>query len=185
MLSDFDTCHNQAWLGLFVSLLLSMPSVPKESFLWQDHWKPLYCAFYEINIILNKQIPLAKVLWMDIFISRKGSDWKSNWIVPTSWSWITEPPLVGQAPLWVCMMKQPHEVCRSNRGSAIQWKRVGKYQPYPVRTFIHWTRNFFCNLWPWYCPVHSMIFYWECSTHANFLSLEEGPSNFFWVSYAP
>ncbi len=29
-------------------------------------------------------------------------------IVPTCWSWITEPPLVGQAPSWVCMMKQPH-----------------------------------------------------------------------------
>ncbi len=23
-------------------------------------------------------------------------------------SWITELRLVGQAPLWVCMMKQPH-----------------------------------------------------------------------------
>ncbi len=38
----------------------------------------------------------------------KGSDWKSNRIVPTRWSRITEPPLVGQVPLWVCMMKQPH-----------------------------------------------------------------------------
>ncbi len=79
----------------------------------------------------------------------KGSDWKSNWIVPTHWSWIPEPPLVGQVSLWVCMMKQPHmwlnmeilniaiwnEVCRCNRGSAIRWGRVGKYQPYPVRTF--------------------------------------------------
>ncbi len=27
-------------------------------------------------------------------------------IVPTRWSWISQPPLVGQAPSWVCMMKQ-------------------------------------------------------------------------------
>ncbi len=31
-----------------------------------------------------------------------------EWIVPTHWSWITEPPLVGRAPSWVCTMKQPH-----------------------------------------------------------------------------
>ncbi len=24
----------------------------------------------------------------------KGSDWKSNWIVPTRWSGVTEPPLL-------------------------------------------------------------------------------------------
>ncbi len=30
-------------------------------------------------------------------------------IVPTHWSWITESLLVGQAPSWVCMMKQPHK----------------------------------------------------------------------------
>ncbi len=29
-----------------------------------------------------------------------------------------------------------NEVRRSNRGSAIQWERVGKYQPYPVRPFV-------------------------------------------------
>ena len=28
-----------------------------------------------------------------------------DWIVPIRWSWITEPPLVGQAPSWVYMMK--------------------------------------------------------------------------------
>ena len=38
--------------------------------------------------------------WEKIML--KGSDWKSNWIVPTRWSWITEPPLVGQALSWVC-----------------------------------------------------------------------------------
>ncbi len=71
----------------------------------------------------------------------KRSYWESNWIVPSRWSWITEPPLVGQASLWVCMMNLAiwNEVCRSNRGSAIQWERVGKYQPYPVRTFISLT----------------------------------------------
>ncbi len=44
-----------------------------------------------------------------------------DWIVPTHWSWMMEPPLVGQ-------------VCRSNRCSVIQWEQVGKYQSYPVRT---------------------------------------------------
>ncbi len=29
---------------------------------------------------------------------------EKDWIVPTRWSWITEPQLVGQAPSWVCMM---------------------------------------------------------------------------------
>ncbi len=29
-----------------------------------------------------------------------------DWIVPTRWSWITEPWLVGQGLSWVCMMKQ-------------------------------------------------------------------------------
>ena len=33
------------------------------------------------------------------------------------------------------MGKLHHEVCRGNRGSAIQYERVGKYQPYPVRPF--------------------------------------------------
>ena len=28
-----------------------------------------------------------------------------------------------------------NEVCRGNRGSAIQWEWAGKYQPYPVRPF--------------------------------------------------
>ncbi len=65
-----------------------------------------------------------------------------DWIVPTRWSWITETPLVGQAPSWVCMLNLAiwNEVCRSNGGSVIQWERVGKYQPYPVRTFIVWQR---------------------------------------------
>ena len=53
-----------------------------------------------------------------------------DWIVPTRWSWITELPLVGHLNITMCI-----EVCRSNRGSAMQWERVGKYQPYPVRPF--------------------------------------------------
>ena len=47
--------------------------------------------------------------------------WLENyWIVPTPWWWIMMPQLVGQAPSWVRMVKQSHEVCRWNRDSPIQ-----------------------------------------------------------------
>ncbi len=36
-----------------------------------------------------------------------------------------------------------NEVRRSNRDSAIQWERVGKYQPYPVRPFESWIQACF------------------------------------------
>ncbi len=61
----------------------------------------------------------------------RGWNWIRTGLCPrTRWSWITEPPLVWQAPSWVCMMNQPHmwpylnlaiwnEVCKSNRGSVI------------------------------------------------------------------
>ncbi len=39
---------------------------------------------------------------------------------------------IRQAPSWVCIWI---EVCKGKRGSAIQWKWVGKYQPYPVRPY--------------------------------------------------
>ncbi len=35
----------------------------------------------------------AERVWLD-----------KDWVVPTLWSWITESPLIGQAPSWVCMM---------------------------------------------------------------------------------
>ena len=38
---------------------------------------------------------------------------EKGWIVPIRWSWITEPRKI-------------------NRGCAIQWEPMGKYQPYPI-----------------------------------------------------
>ncbi len=55
-------------------------------------------AYGRIGIFCHKMVRLEK-----------------DWIVPTRWSWIAEPPSVGQAPSWLCMMKQPHmeilEIC--------------------------------------------------------------------------
>ncbi len=53
-----------------------------------------------------------------------------DWIVPIHWSWITQLPLVGQDLSITYRAHWANCFCE-----CIQWERVGKYQPCPVRPF--------------------------------------------------
>ena len=81
-----------------LSAMIPPPNAPSDPNIRGIH--DIHSSNYKRYIGILRSSPLLEGI--------KGSDWKSNWIVPTRWSWITEPPLVGQGPVWVCMMKQPH-----------------------------------------------------------------------------
>ena len=53
-----------------------------------------------IHCNYNYNKDLGTIMMIIIFTNQRVRLDK-DWIVPTRWSWITEPPLVGQAPSWV------------------------------------------------------------------------------------
>ena len=76
-----------------------------------------------------------------------------------------------------------NEVCRSNRGSAIQLERVGKYQPYPVRTFSIigfslFARYFWLNL-----TFPMMVFYPACYCPDPIITIFHFPSFLLGLSH--
>ncbi len=50
---------------------------------------------------------------------------EKDWIVPTRWSWITETPLFGQAPPWVCIWTLPSEMTFAKAIRALLFKGKG------------------------------------------------------------
>ena len=73
-------------------------------------------------------------------ISLKRVRLDKDWIVPTQWSWITEPPLVGQAPSWVCMMNQPHNLTMCNEVGRSSLVMECQCVLYPQLTTTSWSQ---------------------------------------------
>ena len=100
----------------------------------------------------QKHIP-THLRWSQGVVTIKGSDWIRTGLCPPV-------GLEYQSPYQLGRLLHEYEVCRGNRGSAIQWERVRKFQPYPVKTFLESNLRLFTQImvtWkPWRSPQHHL-----------------------------